>query len=185
MEMWRWTACSHVCHCGDFFFWIISFGIPFVETCAYFLLLVVHLQEFWFPVISSLLSGHVFLPSVGFTLFFIILLKIDRFFNFSVCNFMFQPSNHIDDFLLYSFQSTYTFFEVEKPIQNTLYSSPWKWENIFLRRGVEGNNHFFDLLLAAVLVLHWRKCFHCAACWWWLWNVHTNYGWYRVFSFVC
>lgn len=125
-----------------------------------------------------------FLSLVSFPLFFIILLKTDDFFNFSVCIFIFQPSIHIDDFLLYSFQCTYTFFQVEKPIQNTLDTSLLDWGSISLRRGVEGNNHFFDLLLASILVLYWRKCFHCAACWWWLWKLHIDYGWYWVLSFV-
>lgn len=52
----------------------------------------------------------------------------------SVCIFMFQTSNGIDDFLLYSFQSTGVFFfEVVKPIQNTLGTSLWEWESISLR----------------------------------------------------
>lgn len=100
----------------NFFFSIISFGISFVATCAYLLLLVVHLQEFPLYFQPSVRS---FETTVSVPLSFVILLKTDNSFNFSVCIFMFQPSNHLDDFLLYSFQNTYIFLEVEKSIQNT------------------------------------------------------------------
>lgn len=145
-----------------FFFSIISFGISFVATCAYFLLLVVHLQEF--SLISSLLSGHLRQKYV----FPCLLLPFSRLATLStfLSATMFQHSNQLD-FLLYSFQNTYIFFELGKSIQNIPDTSPWQWGSTSLRRGVEGNNHFCDLLLSAVLVLYWRKCSHCAAWWWW------------------
>lgn len=138
-----------------FFFSIISFGISFVATCAYLLLLVVHLQEFPLYFQPSVRS---FETTVSVPLSFVILLKTDNSFNFSVCIFMFQPSNHLDDFLLYSFQNTYIFLEVEKSIQNTPDTSLWQWGSIFLRRELEGNNHFFDLLLDTLLEEMFSLC---------------------------
>lgn len=118
------------------------------------------------------------------------LLKTDSSLSLSVCILCFSPL--IILMIFYCTQSNISIFFLKWGTPNwksTPDNSPWQ------RRGVEGNNHFFDLL-TAVLVTYCRKCFHCGACliiiimmvMVIMMSPCEGCGWYRVFSlhsFTC